>query len=71
MAARSIKQTHADSPLPLAAMLVESAADAIIGTNTNGVITSWNRAAERLYGYSVQEVRRQEHCLASAERSRR
>ena len=36
--------------------IVEYSDDAIIGGTPEGVITSWNPGAERLYGYSSQEV---------------
>jgi two-component system sensor histidine kinase VicK len=49
--ARAIKPSGADPKLLLAAMLVESSDDAIIGTTPQGVITTWNLAAEGLYGY--------------------
>ena len=42
--------------LLLAAMLVESSDDAIIGMDRQNVVTTWNRAAERLYGYAAVEV---------------
>ena len=38
------------------AALVESAAIPIIGKTREGIITSWNPAAEQLYGYSVHEA---------------
>ena len=38
------------------AAIAESSADAIIGLTPDGVVTSWNAAAERIYGYSRQEM---------------
>ena len=38
------------------AALVESTGDAIIGSSPDGVIQSWNPAAERLYGYRAEEM---------------
>jgi two-component system, cell cycle sensor histidine kinase and response regulator CckA len=38
------------------AALVDSSEDAIVGTDRNGVVISWNRGAERLYGYAAREV---------------
>jgi PAS domain S-box-containing protein len=38
------------------ASIVECADDAIIGKDLNGAIVSWNRGAERIYGYGADEV---------------
>jgi PAS domain S-box-containing protein len=47
---------RAEAALALAASIVESSDDAIVGKTLDGMITSWNAGAERLYGYTAREV---------------
>src|SRR5579872_5990302 len=38
------------------ALIVDSSQDAIIGKNLDGIITHWNKGAERIYGYAAHEM---------------
>ena len=41
---------------PEAAAIIRSADDAILSQDLRGIIRSWNRSAERIFGYSAAEA---------------
>ena len=50
------KRKRAEATSALLASIVESSDDAIFGMDLNSVFTSWNRGAEKLYGYTAGEM---------------
>jgi PAS domain S-box-containing protein len=36
--------------------IIENSADAIVSSDLNGIITSWNKGAERIYGFTKEEA---------------
>ena len=46
--------------------IVASSADAVVSTTLNGVLTSWNPAAEAMYGYPAEQVLGQPAAMLSA-----
>lgn len=50
------RKQAADAVVRRLAAIVESAVDAILSEDLDGTIRTWNRGAERLYGYSSKEA---------------
>ena len=49
-------RAHAESMARFLAAIVESSDDAIYGVRLDGTVVSWNRSAERVYGFRAGEI---------------
>lgn len=50
------QRKHTDTVTAEMAAIVDSSNDAIIGMTLEGIITTWNRGAEHIYGYTAKEM---------------
>jgi len=47
---------YGDMAPTMLAAIIESSDDAIVSKDLNGIVTSWNKGAERVFGYTAEEM---------------
>jgi PAS domain S-box-containing protein len=50
------ERTRMEAAMALLAAIVESSDDAIISKTPDGIVTTWNKGAEKIFGYSASEM---------------
>ncbi len=53
---RSDEERRAGEKVAQLASIIESSGDAVVSSSLDGIVTSWNRGAEALYGYTASEI---------------
>lgn len=51
-----LQTSEIETQLAILASIIASSGDAILSRSIDGIINSWNPAAERIYGYSAEEI---------------
>ena len=50
------ERVQAEEQIRYQARLLENVSDAVVSTDLDGIIKSWNKAAEAMFGYTEEEV---------------
>ena len=66
----AIQRRRTEEALRQLAVIIDSTDDAVVGKTLDLIVTSWNQGAQRLYGYSAEEMIGQSFCKLVPEEDR-